>query len=86
VIALVGLDVGTTGVKALALDEAGAIVARANVTLKGGTTRTVTVHLTSVGRKLLLHRLQARLVVTTRTPAVKGLSPARLWSTAIAFR
>jgi hypothetical protein len=64
----------------------GAIVARANVTLKRGTTRTVVVHLTSVGRKLLLNRAQARLVVTTRTPAVKGLSPARLWSTAIAFR
>jgi hypothetical protein len=64
----------------------GAIVARANVTLKRGTSRTVIVHLTSVGRKLLHNRAQVRLVVTTRTPAVKGLSPARLWSTAIAFR
>jgi hypothetical protein len=64
----------------------GAIVARANVFLKRGPARTVTARLTSVGRKLLLHRLQARLVITTRTPAVKGLSPARLCSTAIAFR
>jgi hypothetical protein len=40
-------------------------------------------HLTPAGRRLLAARRQARLVVTTRTPAVKGLTPLRVWSAAI---
>jgi hypothetical protein len=63
----------------------GAVVGRASVFLKKGTTKTILVHLTRTGRNLIAHKANAKVFVTTRTPAVKGLSPARIWSTTIAF-
>jgi hypothetical protein len=61
----------------------GVVVASASVSVKGAQTRLVSVHLTPAGRKLLASRRRARLLLTTRTPAVKGRSPARTWSTVI---
>jgi hypothetical protein len=43
------------------------------------------VHLTKAGRNLIAHDAHPKVFVTTSTPAVKGLSPARTWSTTIAF-
>jgi hypothetical protein len=63
----------------------GAVVGRASVFLKKGTTKTILVHLTRTGRNLIKHKANAKVFVTTRTPAVKGLSPARIWSTTIAY-
>jgi hypothetical protein len=63
----------------------GAVVGRARVFLKKGTTKTILVHLTRAGRALIAHKAHAKVFVTTRTSAVKGLSPARAWSTTIAF-
>jgi hypothetical protein len=61
----------------------GVVVASAAVSVKADQTRIVSMHLTPAGRRLLAARRQARLVVTTRTPAVKGLTPLRVWSAAI---
>jgi hypothetical protein len=63
----------------------GAVVGRASVFLKKGTTKTILVHLTRTGRNLIKHKANAKVFVITRTPAIKGLSPARNWSTTIAF-
>jgi hypothetical protein len=63
----------------------GSVVGRASVLLKKGKTRTILVHLTRAGRALVAHRAHAKIFVTTRTPAVKGLRPARAWGTTIAF-
>ncbi len=63
----------------------GAVVGRASVFLKKGTTKTMLVHLTRAGKNMIKHKTSAKIFVTTRTPAVKGLSPARIWSTTIAF-
>jgi hypothetical protein len=63
----------------------GAVVARASVLLKKGTNKTILLHLTRSGRALIAHKAHAKLFVTTRTPAVKGLRPARVWATTIAF-
>jgi hypothetical protein len=63
----------------------GAVIGRASVSIKKGKTKTILVHLTRAGRVLLAHRTQAKIFVTTRTPAVKGLRPARAWGTTIAF-
>jgi hypothetical protein len=63
----------------------GAVVGRASVFLNKGTTKTILVHLTRAGRVLIAHRARAKIFVTTRTPAVKGLRPARAWGTTIAF-
>jgi hypothetical protein len=60
-------------------------VGRASVFLKKGTTKTILVHLTRAGRALIAHKAHAKVFVTTRTSAVKGLRPARAWSTTIAF-
>jgi hypothetical protein len=63
----------------------GAVVGRASVSIKKGKTKTILVHLTRAGRALLAHKSQAKIFVTTRTPAIKGLRPARAWGTTIAF-
>jgi hypothetical protein len=63
----------------------GTVVGRASVLLKKGKTRTILVHLTRAGRALIAHKAHAKIFVTTRTPAVKGLRPARAWGTTIAF-
>jgi hypothetical protein len=63
----------------------GTVVGRASVLLKKGKTRTILVHLTRAGRASIAHRAHAKIFVTTRTPAVKGLRPARAWGTTIAF-
>jgi hypothetical protein len=55
------------------------------VLLKKGTNKTILLHLTRSGRALIAHKAHAKLFVTTRTPAVKGLRPARVWATTIAF-
>jgi hypothetical protein len=59
------------------------VVATAAVSVKAGRTRIVLVHLTPAGRRLLAGRRAARLLLTTRTPALKGLTPARAWLTTI---
>jgi hypothetical protein len=59
------------------------VVASAAVSVKRGQTRIVLVHLTAAGRKLLAGRREARLLLTTRTPAVKAITPKRVWTTAI---
>ena len=53
--------------------------------LKKGKTRTILLHLTRAGQVRIAHKAHARLFVTTRTPAVKGIRAARVWSTTIAF-
>jgi hypothetical protein len=63
----------------------GAVVGRASVFLKKGKTKTIRVHLTRAGRARIANRARARIFVTTRTPEVKGLRPARAWGTTIAF-
>ena len=57
----------------------GAVLGRASVFLKKGTTKTILVHLTRTGRALIANKASAKIFVTTRTPAVKGLRPARTW-------
>jgi hypothetical protein len=61
----------------------GVIIASAAVSVRADQTRIVSMHLTPRGRRLLTARRLARLVVTTRTPAVKGLPPPPTWSAAI---
>jgi hypothetical protein len=61
----------------------GVVVASASVSVKRGQTRTVRVHLTPAGRRLLAARHEARLLVTTRTPAVRGVTPKRVWTTTV---
>jgi hypothetical protein len=68
-----------------ALGKKGAVLGRASVVLKKGANRTILVHLTKAGRNLIAHNAHPKVFVTTSTPAVKGLSPARTWSTTIAF-
>jgi hypothetical protein len=70
---------------AAALGKHGSVLGRASVLLKKGTTKTVLVHLTRAGRGLIANKAHFKVFVTGRTPAVKGLSPARTWSTTIAF-
>jgi hypothetical protein len=88
--AVVRLRVSTTCAIRLAMAARlggahGTVVASASVKLKAGQTRVVSVRLTPAGRRLLAHRLRARLIVITRTPAVKATTLARTWATAIAF-
>jgi hypothetical protein len=61
----------------------GVVVASAAVAVKRGETRIVRVHLTPAGRRLLADRREARLLLTTRTPAVRGVTPKRVWTTTI---
>jgi hypothetical protein len=68
-----------------ALGKHGAVLGRASVSLKKGANRTILVHLTRIGRARIAHKANPKIFVTTTTPAVKGLSPARTWSTTIAF-
>jgi hypothetical protein len=70
---------------AASLGKRGAVLGRASVFLKKGANKTILVHLTRTGRGLIAHKANAKVFVTTTTPAVKGLSPARTWSTTIAF-
>jgi hypothetical protein len=63
----------------------GAVVGRKSVFLKKGKTKTILLHLTRAGRARIAHKAHVRLFVTTRTSAVKGVRPARVWSTTIAF-
>jgi hypothetical protein len=61
----------------------GVVVASASVSVKRGQTRIVSIRLTPVGRRLLASHRRARLLLTTRTPAVKGVTPTHIWSTVI---
>jgi hypothetical protein len=63
----------------------GVVVASAAVSVKPGQTRIVSMHLTPAGHRLLAPRRRAHLVVTTRTPAVEGLTPKRAWSMTVAL-
>ena len=63
----------------------GIVLGRASVLLAKGKTKTILVHLTRAGRARIAHKAHAKIFVVTRAPAVKGLRPARVWSTTIAF-
>jgi hypothetical protein len=61
----------------------GVVIASAAVAVKRSQTRIVRIHLTPAGRRLLAARRAARLLLTLRTPAVKGVTPKRVWTTTI---